>query len=283
MMIARSNQDLHAALQGKRGSFVPTMGALHEGHLALVRRAVSLGGPVVVSIFVNPTQFGPGEDYSRYPRTFDADVELASKAGAQIIFAPAVEEMYPSAVHVEVPTLPAVATRPGLEDAHRPGHFAGVCQVVARLFDLVQPRHAVFGEKDFQQLLAITALVRQEADRWPGLKIVPHATVRENDGLAMSSRNRYLKPDQRDRALALWRALQSANDVGRASGNDVAAMQAAMRETLLDAQLKIDYAMVRDADTLEPVRNANQPMRAVIAARVDNVRLIDNAAVGALS
>ncbi|MFO0874249.1 MAG: pantoate--beta-alanine ligase [Phycisphaerales bacterium] len=287
-----------------RGVFVPTMGALHEGHAALVRRARAIAGPgesVLVSIFVNPTQFAPGEDFARYPRTLDADIALAESAGADVVFAPDVETVYPTGraeAPFAAPPLPSVATAPKLEDAHRPSHFAGVCQVVARLFDLVQPRVAVFGEKDFQQLRVIESLVAMVAAatpaRWPVWRdgctvpgvagvshpaIVGHPTVREPDGLAMSSRNRYLDAAQRERALGLSRALRSA-----AAAQRPAAAERAMRETLVAHGLSVDYAVVRDAATLMPVESLERPTRALIAARIDpsrpdSVRLIDNAAM----
>jgi pantoate--beta-alanine ligase len=231
----------------------------------------------VVSIFVNPTQFGPGEDFARYPRAFDRDVELAGSAGAEIIFAPEVEGMYPPGQVVPVPPLsglPEVATAPGLEDARRPGHFAGVCQVVARLFDLVRPRIAVFGEKDYQQLLVVRAMAAQEAERWAGLEIIAHETVREADGLAMSSRNAYLTADDRERALGLSGALMAAQ-----AAREPARAEAAMRAVLDERRLAVEYAVVRDAATLMPVDDLSTPSRALIAARVGSVRLIDNAAM----
>jgi pantoate--beta-alanine ligase len=283
MMVVRTIAELNQALAGRRGAFVPTMGALHAGHIALVRRACELARPVVVSIFVNPTQFAPHEDFSRYPRDLEKDVPIAASAGAEVIFAPDVETIYPRDGTVQTPPLPAVATQPGLEDAHRPGHFAGVCQVVARLFDLVNPSHAVFGEKDYQQLRVISDMVVQESKRWNGLAVVPHPTVREADGLAMSSRNVYLKPRERDQALGLWRALTAASSMRRESDADVPAMESAMQEVLRAHQLMVEYAVVRDAATFEASHDARRPMRALIAARLKSVRLIDNAAVGANS
>ncbi len=256
------------------GSFVPTMGALHEGHLSLIRQAKDLGSPVVVSIFVNPTQFSPDEDFSRYPRQLDEDIALAEGAGAEAIFAPEVDTIYPPPTHQEqasVPNLPSVATEPGLEDAKRPTHFAGVCQVVARLFDLVNPHQAIFGEKDYQQLSVIRAMVEQEDDRWPNLTIVPGPTVREPDGLAMSSRNVYLDPQQRKDALGLSSALLNAQSA--LSPGDA---EATMHSILQDHHLEVEYAVVRDAKTLLPIENYSQPARALIAARVGTVRLIDN-------
>lgn len=275
MRVIHEVDELAEALQGTRPVLVPTMGALHAGHLALIRRAHQLSAdhePVVVSIFVNPTQFGRGEDFSRYPRMLDADVQSSESAGAQIAFAPSVESMYPSTTSAAVPKLPAVATQPGLEDAHRPTHFAGVCQVVARLFDLINPKAAIFGEKDYQQLLVVSKMVVQEGDRWPDLQIVAHPTVRERDGLAMSSRNAYLKPEDRRRALGLSQALQAAE-----SAPDPAAAETAMRDILESHQLNIDYAAARDAATLMPIQTYDRPARGLIAARVGAVRLIDNA------
>ncbi len=259
------------------GVLVPTMGALHEGHLALVRRARSLGGPLVVTIFVNPTQFGPGEDWDRYPRSLDTDVEAAGRAGADIVFAPDVQTMYPPDREMPVPALPAVATTPGLEDAHRPGHFAGVCQVVARLFDLTMPVAAVFGEKDYQQLLVVTDIVRAEPRRWPGLEIVGQPTVRDVDGLALSSRNARLPAAERDRALGLWRALESAR---RSVPQGTRVTEAQMHRILTEHRLEIDYAVIRDARTLQALgETPAAPARALVAACLGDVRLIDNVGI----
>ncbi len=260
------------------GSLVPTMGALHDGHAALVRRAAELARPVVVSIFVNPTQFGPGVDWRRYPRPLDADLGRASSAGADVVFAPDVDAIYPAGRPVAVPRLPPAATRPGLEDACRPGHLAGVCQVVARLFDLVRARMAVFGEKDYQQLLVVRQMVAQEGRRWAGLHIEAHPTVRLASGLAQSSRNAYLQAADMDRALALYRALQSARRLA-APGTPPHAVERAMRGELERGGLRVDYAAVRDAGTLEPIDSFGFPARALIAARLGDVRLIDNDAM----
>jgi pantoate--beta-alanine ligase len=269
------------------GAFVPTMGALHEGHASLIRRAKATGLPVCVSIFVNPTQFGPKEDLSRYPRTLDGDLAIAGRDGADVVFVPGVEAMYPEGIDeanrvASTLQLPDVATKPGLEDRCRPGHFAGVQLVVARLFDMVRPKAAVFGEKDWQQLKLIEAMVARakaaEPARWPELRILPHATVRERDGLAMSSRNRYLTPELRERSLGIARALQVAHSAQRP-----ATAEKLMRETLELHGFSIDYAVVRDADSLMPVGDFARPARALIAARVGPaeapVRLIDNAAM----
>jgi len=283
--------------------FVPTMGALHEGHFELIRRCVRDGLPPLVSIFVNPTQFGPHEDFSRYPRTLETDVRGCEAAGAVAIFVPTVETMYPRGLaraqeEAKLLQLPPVAIRPRLEDACRPTHFAGVCQVVARLFDLCQPQRAYFGEKDFQQLRVITQMVEisravshaVRGDESCAPQIVPCPTVRDSDGLALSSRNRFLQPHERDRALGLSRALRRAQEIlqqqenatGDAAKKAIAAAEAAMREELERHQLQIEYAVVRDASSLEPVQlNAppRQPpaLRALIAARLGAVRLIDNA------
>lgn len=272
MELVRHPEDL---IPYASGSFVPTMGALHEGHLSLTRQAAALGRPVVVSVFVNPTQFGPNEDFSRYPRNLDADAIAAGAAGADVVFAPEVDVIYPPGDRTPIPPLPAVATEPKLEDAFRPTHLAGVCQVVARLFDLVRPRRAIFGEKDYQQLKVLTAMARQEGDRWPDLEILPGRTVREPDGLAMSSRNAYLEPAERDRALSLWRALteaQSTTMPGEA--------EETMERVLNQSRLDVDYAAVRDAETLMPIETLDRPARALIAARLGQVRLIDNIAMG---
>lgn len=254
------------------GVLVPTMGALHEGHLALIRRGVELGRPVVVSVFVNPTQFGPNEDFDRYPRDPERDRAAAEQAGADVVFMPEVETMYPPGGDtLDPPALPAAATEPGLEDHCRPGHFEGVCQVVARLFDLSKPVAAVFGEKDYQQLRVIQQMVDANPERWPGLRIISYPTVRDEDGLALSSRNRYLSPEQRERARGLFRALRNAH----AAQHPVTAEQI-MEQDLLAHDLAIDYAVVRDADTLLPVEDLSRPTRALIAARLDSIRLIDN-------
>ena len=255
---------------------VPTMGALHEGHASLVRRAAGRGAPVVVTVFVNPTQFAPHEDFARYPRTLDADVEIARAAGADAVFAPPPEAIYPrglEAARAEAAALalPDAATQPGLEDAFRPGHYGGVCQVVARLFDLARPARAIFGEKDWQQWRVLDGMVAADPARWPGLAMEVSPTVREPDGLAMSSRNRFLTADERPRATAISRALREA-----AAKPTPAAAEAHMHAVLEAAGLETQYAVVRDAEYLEaPI--SGRPRRALIAAKLGSVRLIDNA------
>ncbi len=292
MLVATTAVDL-APFHGC--ALVPTMGALHDGHASLISRAAALGGvPVVATIFVNPTQFAPTEDFAAYPRTLSADLAMAERAGAQAVFVPSVETMYPapSAANAAPGALsahalaareaaswpvPRVAIEPRLEDAFRPTHFGGVCQVVARLFDLTQPLHAFFGEKDYQQLRVLTSMVEDAPGRWPGLAVHGAPTVREPDGLAMSSRNRYLRPEQRVQALGLIHALRLAE-----SEPDPSAAEAAMHRTLHEHGLRVDYAVVRDARTLEPVTDRSRPTRALIAARLDTVRLIDNLALSVL-
>ncbi|MSR34854.1 MAG: pantoate--beta-alanine ligase [Phycisphaerales bacterium] len=269
-------------------ALVPTMGALHAGHASLIQRAVGDGRPVVVSLFVNPTQFAAGEDFSKYPRTLEADRALCQAAGAAAIFIPSVQDMYPhgvdaanaEAAHIE---LPLVATQPKLEDAQRPTHFAGVCQVVAKLFDMCQPAAAYFGEKDFQQLRVIQDMARREGARWKDLVVHACPTIRESDGLAISSRNHYLRANQRENALGLSRALAVAQ-AGALAGMDIAAAESEMRRVLARHQLKVEYAVIRAGDTLLSIEKF-QPIlksgaRALIAARLENVRLIDNASCG---
>lgn len=250
---------------------MPTMGALHAGHAELVRLARThadrLAARVVVTVFVNPTQFNESSDFDRYPRTLDADLSACADAGADAVLAPAPDTVYPPGRPVPVPELPTVATEPGLEDAFRPGHFAGVCQVVARLFDLTQPAAGVFGEKDWQQLQVVRAMTR--AQQRP-TEIIPAPTVREPDGLAMSSRNRLLDARSRAAAPGIHRAMAAASaatDPGRA--------EHALARSLADAGITPEYAVVRDAQTLLAPRD--RPCRVLVAARVGGVRLIDNA------
>jgi pantoate--beta-alanine ligase len=256
--------------------FVPTMGALHEGHGSLVSRARADGRPVVVSIFVNPTQFGPREDYARYPRTLDSDCALLEPLGAAAVFVPSAEAIYPRGLEAArdeaaAIALPEVATAPRLEDACRPTHFGGVALVVGRLFDLVRPAAAYFGEKDFQQLRLVQDMVEADRGRFGELRIVPCPTIRERDGLAMSSRNRYLSAEERTAAIALSRAMQVAHSAQR-----VETAERLMRDTLESFGLEVEYAVVRDARTLLPVTGFERPTRALIAARLGSTRLIDN-------
>jgi pantoate--beta-alanine ligase len=275
MRVVTTHRELDAALRAMpRSVLVPTMGALHEGHASLIRQASSLAdahrldGGCVVSIFVNPTQFTEPADYQRYPKTLEADIALCAANGARWIFAPDASVVYPPGERVVAPPLPVQATKPGLEDRVRPGHFEGVCQVVLRLFRLIAPKAAVLGEKDWQQLQVIRAMTLEQG---LSIEVIPGETVREPDGLAMSSRNRFLSVSDRQRAQALSRALRAA-----ASRATPAQAELAMARELAAAEITPDYAVVRDAETLlETV--PGRPMRAIIAGRVGSVRLLDNA------
>ena len=269
-----------ARRQGERVALVPTMGALHDGHASLMRLARERVGPagrVVVTVFVNPLQFGAGEDLERYPRTLDADLAVAGEASADVVFAPSVEEVYPGGFTEA--TLAAMTTvEPGdladiLEGASRPGHFRGVLTVVAKLLGLVRPDVAVFGEKDYQQL----ALIRRMAeDLCLGIEIVGAETRRDADGLALSSRNRYLSAEERTSALALSRALRAAQSA--AAYGVERARQAALAVVETESGVALDYLAVRGADLgdlpAEPPAGAEG--RILVAARVGATRLIDN-------
>jgi pantoate--beta-alanine ligase len=255
-------------------AFVPTMGALHAGHVALIERAQQFGESVVVSIFVNPTQFAPHEDLDRYPRPIADDLARCEAAGVAAVFNPTVEQLYPPnqmPVQVNVPDLATI-----LEGEARPHFFGGVCRVCAKLFNIVRPEVACFGMKDFQQLRVIEAMVAGLA---MDLRIVPCPTVRESDGLAMSSRNVYLDADQRHRALALSAALTEARQMVVQGVDRPQAIEAAMGRILADSDLQVDYAVVRDARTLGALSRipaGGHGAVALIAGRVDAVRLIDN-------
>lgn len=254
------------------------MGALHAGHAALiaqgVREARARGRRALVTVFVNPTQFNDPADLAAYPQTLDDDLSICKQAGADAVYAPARSEVYPPGTEVERPSLPPVATEPGLEDAHRPGHFEGVCQVVLRLFRLCEPSAAVFGEKDWQQLQVVRAMSAQEAT---GVEILSAATVREADGLAMSSRNARLDGAARARARSLAQALSAGG-----AEQDPGLAEAAMRRVLDGAGVRVEYAVVREAVSLRPVAGGasgeGSAYRALVAAWSGGVRLIDNAA-----
>jgi pantoate--beta-alanine ligase len=251
-------------------ALVPTMGALHEGHRALVRAARERAASVVVSVFVNPTQFGPGEDFDRYPRTWDADLAALAEEGADLVFHPGVEEIYPvGALGVTVQPGPVGGI---LEGAVRPGHFAGVLTVVAKLFGLIRPDVALFGEKDYQQLTLIRAMARELA---LGVEVVGVPTVREDDGLALSSRNRYLAPDQRAAAVTLSAALRAGADAG--PEGPAAVLAAAQSVLATEPRLVPDYLELTDPD-LGPAPIAG-PARLLVAARAGSTRLLDNAAI----
>ncbi len=253
---------------------VPTMGALHAGHLSLVDAAASQCDETVVSIFVNPTQFGPGEDFSRYPRTLAADLALLAERRVGCVFAPDPGEMYPAgaSTYVEVPA----AAEP-LEGKCRPGHFRGVATVVLKLFNLIRPDAAYFGRKDYQQALVVRRMV---ADLDVPVRIHVCPTVREPDGLALSSRNRYLSPAERQRALAISRSLRLAAELVGRQVRDAQTIVDRMRAELDAQDLKIDYVALADPETLASVIVIDRPVVALIAARVGDTRLIDNELIG---
>ncbi len=257
-------------MAGRRVVLVPTMGALHDGHLTLVRMAKRVPGSVVaVSIFVNPLQFGPGEDLDAYPRTLDADVERLRSEGVELLFAPTAAAMYPDGPRTSVHPGPLGAE---LEGAARPTHFAGMLTVVLKLLDIIRPDQAYFGEKDYQQLVLVRQMV---ADLNVGVRIVGVPIVREPDGLALSSRNRYLDAEQRERATALFAALVAARHV---AGTGAAAAVAAGRAVIEAVPgLELDYLEARGPE-LEPAPAAG-PGRVLIAARLGTTRLLDNIAV----
>jgi pantoate--beta-alanine ligase len=259
---------------GKTIGFVPTMGALHEGHAALVRAARAGSGFVVVSIFVNPTQFGPKEDFAKYPRTLEADQKVCADAGADLIFAPAVEEMYPanSFTFVEVGKL-----GDHLCGASRPGHFRGVCTVVLKLFNIVRPDAAHFGAKDYQQARIITQMV---GDLNVPVAVRVEPTVREADGLAMSSRNRYLSTAERAVAPRIYQALQTTRARALAGEIDVARLESALAAELAAIPgARVDYARVVDDATLQPIARLDRPAVAAAAVFLGTTRLIDNITV----
>lgn len=261
-----------AAWRGARASvaLVPTMGALHAGHLTLVARAKALAPHVVASIFVNPTQFGPNEDLSRYPRDVEGDRHKLAAAGCDLAFIPAVAEMYPEGAVARIDPGPLGTV---LEGEFRPGHFAGVATIVAKLLLQAAPDVAIFGEKDFQQLLVIRRIVR---DLDIPVRIESAPTVRESDGLALSSRNAYLSAEERARAPLLHQTLR---DVARGfAGGDAAAPQRGIEALLAGGFAKVDYLAVRDAETLDPPR-PSRPARVLAAAWLGRTRLIDNVAL----
>lgn len=255
---------------GQTIAFVPTMGALHAGHARLLQEGRRRADRLIASIFVNPTQFGPTEDLAKYPRDLDGDLEQCRSCAVDAVFTPPVEAIYPPGDQtvIEVPGLSAP-----LCGAFRPGHFRGVATVVYKLFATTLPQVACFGEKDYQQLKVIERMVR---DLSLPVEIVPVPTVREPDGLALSSRNQYLSPSERSQATAIWRALQQVR-AGAAETRDTAALIAAGRAVLSDARItQIQYFAIVDAETLEPLTTIDRPARCCVAAYVGTTRLIDN-------
>jgi pantoate--beta-alanine ligase len=269
-VIARTRAELSAVRGTSSVALVPTMGALHDGHVQLMKHARPLAETLVASVFVNPTQFAPGEDFDDYPRTFDADLERCAEAGVDVVFAPAVAEMYPSGL-VDTVTVDPGPLGTILEGAARPTHFRGVLTVVAKLFGLVRPDVAVFGEKDYQQLTLVRQMARELA---LGVDVVGCPTVREADGLAMSSRNRYLDADQRRTAAAISAALRA----GVAAGPDGPdAVLAAAHDVLDPADVELDYLVLTDPELGAAV--PGQEARLLVAARVGRPRLLDNTAL----
>jgi pantoate--beta-alanine ligase len=256
---------------GKRIGFVPTMGALHEGHLSLVRASKAECAATAVSIYVNPSQFGPNEDFTKYPRTLEADLDLLAACGADLVFTPQDADMYPPefASWVEVG-----AVAEPLEGQFRPGHFRGVATVVLKLFNLVQPDAAYFGQKDYQQTAVIRRMV---ADLNVPVEIRVCPIVREPDGLAMSSRNRYLSPSARQRALVLWRSLERAGEMVAEGERGAEIILGEMRRLILSAEdARIDYIAIVDPDTLQSVETVRKTALALLAVKIENTRLIDN-------
>ncbi len=260
-------------MDGLTSALVPTMGALHEGHLALVRKAATLADRVVVSIFVNPTQFAPTEDFASYPRDHDADLAKLAALGVDAVFMPSTEEVYPEGFAT---TIAVAGPALGLETDFRPTHFQGVATVVAKLLLATQPDVAIFGEKDYQQLLVIRRMV---ADLTIPVRIEGLPTVREADGLALSSRNAYLLEAERTIAPLLQKTLRATADA-IASGDDATTALATARDALTRGGFVVDYVELRNADTLAAVADpAGEPMRLLAAARLGRTRLIDNIAV----
>ena len=266
---------------GRRIALVPTMGALHEGHAALIRKAREQGAAVAVSIYVNPSQFGPKEDFAKYPRMLEADCRICEREGVAVVFAPTDNEMYPSGLSAVSMARCAPSTwveelqvAKRLEGERRPGHFRGVCTVVAKLFNIVRPDVAVFGQKDYQQFKVVQRMVR---DLCYPIEIVAAPTVREADGLAMSSRNRYLSADQRAQSLVLWKALNRARELFISGERRPQRLETAMAQVVATVpSARLDYAEVVDGETLEPVSVVQPGNAALIASYVGSTRLIDN-------
>ncbi len=260
---------------GRRIAVVPTMGYLHEGHLALLRAGRARSDLLVMTLFVNPTQFGPNEDLARYPRDEAGDIDKARVNGVDLVFAPDAAAMYPGGYQTTVEVRELAAPLCG---ASRPGHFAGVASVVSKLFHLTQPHLAVFGQKDFQQLAIIRRMVR---DLDFGIEIIAVPIVREPDGLALSSRNAYLGPDERRQALALSRGLRAAEAIFAAGERREAELVAAARRELLSAPLaRVDYVELRDAESLRSIEKVDAPAVLALAVFFGKTRLIDNTVLG---
>src|SRR6202034_2760024 len=278
-MIVRTIPALRRALDGIRErkattALVPTMGALHDGHVSLVRLAKRRATKVIVSIFVNPTQFAPTEDFGSYPRTWKSDLGKLAAEDVDLVWNPDVKTMYPEGFATRI--VPEGRPSVGLEDRFRPHFFGGVATVVGKLFTQCRPDFAIFGEKDFQQLRVVT---RMAGDLDLGVKVVGSRTVRERDGLAMSSRNVYLSPEERQAAPVLYRAMKESAGRLRA-GDDIEAAMAGGAELIVGAGFTLDYFEVRHAETLAPIASVRDgPMRILVAAKIGKTRLIDNIGV----
>lgn len=267
--MSRISDELRSS--GKTIVLVPTMGYFHEGHLSLMREGRRRGDVLVVSLFVNPTQFGEGEDYQIYPRDFSRDKALVKEIGVDILFVPTVEQMYPEGYQTSVET--ERVTKP-MEGQFRPNHFRGVTTVVAKLFNIVKPHIAIFGEKDFQQLAVIRRMVE---DLNMGVEIIGMPIVRERDGLAMSSRNQYLTSDQREAALSLNRSLQEASQLFRSGERNAGRIIDAVERVIEpERDVTIEYVEIRDAKTLEEIEMIEGQAVIALAIKVGKVRLIDN-------
>ncbi|WP_068093157.1 pantoate--beta-alanine ligase [Novosphingobium rosa] len=284
MRIIHHKAALRTAVAGMRANgriaLVPTMGALHQGHLTLVREAKALGAQVVVSIFVNPRQFGAGEDLDAYPRQLEADAALLADEGVAILWAPAPEEVYPEGYATNISV---AGVSEGLCGGTRPGHFDGVSTVVNKLFNQVQPDVALFGEKDWQQLAVIRRMARDLDLTHPSVdNIIGVPTVREKDGLALSSRNAYLSAEERAQAVSLPTAMRKAIAAIEKHADVAETLAALQAEVLEGGFLSVDYAELRDADSLTPLTQlGTRPARLLVAARIGKARLIDNMAVSA--
>lgn len=261
--------------EGKRIGFVPTMGYLHEGHLSLVKKAKALCDRVVVSIFVNPTQFGPGEDFERYPRDEEGDRAKLEQEDVDFLFIPAVADMYPSGYQTYVDV---TEVSKGLCGDLRPGHFRGVATIVVKLFNIVRPHVAVFGEKDYQQLLVIQGMVK---DLNFDIEIIPGVLMREEDGIAMSSRNTYLSPSDREKARIINRSLKKGKKLYDSGERQVSVLLKAVEEMIRSVDgIVLQYVEIRDAETLEKMDRVNRSAVIAVAVMIGSVRLIDNIIVG---
>jgi pantoate--beta-alanine ligase len=279
----RTKSDLRSALDGRRRvggeiGVVPTMGALHGGHLSLIRAARKSCDTVVVTVFVNPTQFAPGEDLDTYPHDEARDASIAAAEGVDVLFVPSMEEIYPRGFATTVAVAGLADVLDGAPEQRGPEHFQGVTTVVAKLLNIVQPDVAFFGQKDAQQAIVIRRMV-EDLDFPVRIAVLP--TVREPDGLAMSSRNRYMSPDERERASALSRALRAAEQVAASGEDSVAVALGAARDELRRAGIEPEYLEARDAEDLTPAANFNgRPVLVALAARLGRARLIDNTVIG---